>query len=323
MVESTSLMTQPPKLSTFQLLLNLRISNAIVPSGLILLGLFWNNLAGFGLGYLFLIFSTFFGNVFVFVVNDYYDTDADLEDPLKRMRNVFCSPTTKKAGIQALFLSVLLSMVFAALISVKIFIIMGILNGVYFFYSAPPVRLRDRMLWDWIFVILWKGLIIIAGYVYIFAWTWFGNEPFIYGTLFLFLTITMIGQITINQLSDFEVDKKTNKTNTVQMLGRHRAVLVYKVLFVLFFATGVVISVYYRLYITLGLICANLALFYFVKQEKRQYILDYSLIWVVILFVERYLYLGVYNIYAQVLSGTWVVAMIGIAVIHARRKGLI
>ncbi len=322
MVDSTSLMTQTPELSTFQLLINLRISNAIVPTGLILLGLFWNNLAGFGLGYLFLIFSTFFGNVFVFVVNDYYDTDADLEDPLKRMRNVFCSPTTKKAGIQVLFLSVLLSMIFAALISVNIFIIMGVLNGVYFFYSAPPVRLRDRMLWDWIFVLLWKGLIIIAGYVYIFAWTWFGNEPFIYGTLFLFLTITMIGQITINQLSDFEVDKKTNKTNTVQMLGRHRAVLVYKALFILFFATGVVLSVYYQLYITLGLICANLALFYFVKQEKRQYILDYSLIWVVILFVERYLYLGVYNIYAQVLSGTWVVAMIGIAVIHARRKEL-
>ncbi len=73
----------------------------------------------------------------------------------------------------------------------------------------------------------------------------------------------------------------------------------------------------------MGLIGVNLALYYFVKQEKRQYILDYSLIWVVILFVERYLYLGVYNIYAQVLSGTWVVAMIGIAVIHARRKGLI
>ncbi len=323
MVDSTSLMTQTPERSTFQLLLNLRISNAIVPTALILLGLFWNNMAGFGVGYLFLIFSAFFGNVFVFVVNDYYDTDADLEDPLKRIRNVFCSPETKKAGMQALYLSVLLSMLFAALVSVNIFIIMGVINVVYFYYSAPPIRLRDRMLWDWIFVLIWKGGIIIAGYVYLFAWKWFGNVPFIYGTLFLFLLITLIGQITINQLNDFEIDKKTNKTNTVQMLGKYRAVLIYKVLFILFFVTGVLLSIYYRLYITLGLIGVNFALYYFVKQEKRQYVLDYSLIWVIILFLERYMYLGTYNIYAQILFGTWVVVMSGIAVIHARRKELL
>jgi len=321
MVDDTNVMTQTLKNSTFQLLLNLRISNAIVPSSLVLLGLFWNNMAGFDLGYVFLIFSIFFGNVFAFVVNDFYDVSADIEDPVKKMRNVFCSNETRNPGMQALYSSLILSLIFGALTSFNVLIIVGLLNLVFFFYSAPPVRLRDRMFWDWIFVILWKGLIILACYVYIFGMTEFRGDTFIYGTLLIIFVLTLIGQIRVNQLTDFEVDKQTNKTNTVQILGRQRSILIYKILFVIFFATGFFLCWVFQLYFAMSLILINLTLYYFVRPSKRHYILDYSLIWVVVLFVEKYW--AIFNFYVLLLFGTWVVVMFGLAVFHTKRKGLI
>ena len=46
--------------STIQLLDDLRLSYAVVATGLILLGFFWNNLVGFNWRYVVLILSAFF-----------------------------------------------------------------------------------------------------------------------------------------------------------------------------------------------------------------------------------------------------------------------
>ncbi|MFQ6124949.1 MAG: UbiA family prenyltransferase [Candidatus Heimdallarchaeota archaeon] len=309
------------KKSTMQLLMNLRFSNAAVNTGLVLSGLFWNNMMGFDLGYLVLIFGMFFGNVFAFVVNDFYDVSVDFKDPLKRVRNVFCSADTKTLGKQVLYMSLVLSIILNALASLNTLFIIILFNAALFFYSAPPVRFRDRIIWDWVFIILWKGFIIIAGYVYLFGWSWFGNNLFISGTLSLLLLVSLIGQIQVNQLVDFEVDSKTNNMNTVQRLGRHRANYIYQILLVIFYSIGFYLCYVFQLYFTMILILINLALYYFVTSEKRHVVLDYSLVWVLILFVEKTL--SVFNIYQSIFFGTWIVAMFGLAIWHAKRKGLI
>ncbi len=278
-------------------------------------------MAGFNLGYVFLLFGAFFGNLFAFVVNDFYDTSADLEDPVKKERNVFCSPKTKKAGMQALYLSVTLSVIFSALASVNILIVMSLFNVLLFLYSAPPTRFRDRLFWDWIFILLWKGLNILAGYVYLFGWTWFGNDPFITGTLSIIMLIGLIGHIRVNQLMDFEVDGKTNNINTVQRLGRYRANILYLILQAIFYGIGVYLCLTFQLYFTMVLILLTLALYYFVKPSKRQYVIDYSLIWIVALFLEKYV--SLFNIYATILFGMFVVGMVGFAILHAKRVELI
>lgn len=309
------------KYSTLQLIMNLRFSNAAVNTGLVLTGLLWNNMAGFDLGYLLLIFGMFFANVFTFVVNDFYDVSADFEDPVKKVRNVFCSAETKNQGMQVLYLSVVLSIILSALASLNTLIVVGLFNVVLYFYSAPPVRSRDRFFWDWIFILLWKGLIILAGYVYLFGWTWFGTDLFITGTLGLLLLVSLIGQIQVNQLIDFEVDSKTNNMNTVQRLGYHRASLIYKILLVIFYGIGFYLCYVFQLYFTLSLILISLALYYFITSSKRHIVLDYSLAWILILFVEKSL--PMFNIYQSIFIGAGIVAIFGLAFWHAKRKGLI
>ncbi|MFX0203732.1 MAG: UbiA family prenyltransferase [Candidatus Hodarchaeota archaeon] len=309
------------KYSTLQLIMNLRFSNAAVNTGLVLTGLLWNKMAGFDLGYLVLIFGMFCANVFTFVVNDFYDVSADFEDPVKKVRNVFCSTETKKLGMQVLYLSLVLSIILGALASLNTLLIVIVFNVALYFYSAPPVRFRDRIIWDWVFIMLWKGFIIMAGYVYLFGWTWFGNDLFISGTLSLLLLVSLIGQIQVNQLIDFEVDSKTNNMNTVQRLGYHRASLIYKILLVIFYGIGFYLCYVFQLYFTLSLILISLALYYFVTSSKRHIVLDYSLAWIIILFVEKSL--PVFNIYQLIFIGSGIVAMFGIAFWHAKRKGLI
>ncbi len=140
--------------------------------------------------------------------------------------------------MQILYLSLVLSIILSAFASLNTLIVVILFNVALFLYSAPLVRFRDRFMWDWVFILLWKGLNIMAGYVYLFGWTWVGNDLFIFGTLSLLLLVSLIGQIQVNQLIDFEVDSITNNVNTVQRLGRYRASLIYKFLLVIFFSMG-------------------------------------------------------------------------------------
>ena len=77
--------------SIIQLSKDLRLNYAVVSSGLILLGFFWNSLNGFDWQYMALIVSTFFANVFGFVVNDFYDSTHDFKE-LINSKIAFLSP---------------------------------------------------------------------------------------------------------------------------------------------------------------------------------------------------------------------------------------
>jgi 4-hydroxybenzoate polyprenyltransferase len=204
--------------SALQLMIDMRFAYAITSSGLILVGFFWNNLQGFSLQYILLIVGIFMANVFMFVVNDFYDASHDAKDPVKRERNVFCSADTKKIGEIMLYASLGSSLLLGAVISLPIFIIIVLFDFIAFSYSSPYIKLRNRAYWDWIFVFLWKGIVIAASYVYFFGTSIAALTPFMYGTLAIIMLFSWINQID-NQVRDFEVDKLNNTGHSAQRLG--------------------------------------------------------------------------------------------------------
>lgn len=302
--------------SALQLMIDMRFAYAITSSGLILVGFFWNNLQEFSLQYILLIVGIFMANVFMFVVNDFYDAFHDAKDPVKRERNVFCSADTKKIGEIMLYASLGSSLLLGAVISLPIFIIIVLFDFIAFSYSSPYIKLRNRAYWDWIFVFLWKGIVIAASYVYFFGTSIAALTPFMYGTLAIIMLFSWINQID-NQVRDFEVDKLNNTGHSAQRLGLKTSSLLQSGLLVIFFASCFAFCYFMGLYITMVLIIANCSLYYFVAPQKHSLVLELANIWVVVMFLEHFI--EHYSFQQQLLFSTWVVAMGAIAVIHAKR----
>jgi len=305
--------------SIAQVLVDLRLSYAVVATGLILLGFFWNKLDGFSLRYVALIVSVFLANVFIFVVNDFYDAADDAKDPVKRARNLFCSADMQSLGKLILYASLGFSLLLGGVVSIPVFVIVVLLNFLGFSYSAPPIKLRDRLYWDWIFVFLWKGLVIAAGYVYFFGIGLVSEDNFIYGSLLLVLLYSLISQMD-NQIRDFVVDKNNLTNHSVQRLGYKTASRIKRFFLTLFFGFSLVFSYVLGLYITMVLIVINISLYYFVSPSKHSYVLDFANQWVVVLFLEHFM--GYYSFRQQLLFVTWIVVMIGLAVFHVKRTNL-
>lgn len=305
--------------SIIDLMIDLRFSYAVVSSGLILVGFFWNNLHGFSLEYVTLIVSIFCANVFMFVVNDYYDAPHDQKDPVKQERNVFCSPSTKQTGKIVLYTSVGLSLVLSGTVSLSIFLIVVFLDLLALAYSSPQIKLRNRMYWDWIFVFLWKGLIIAPGYIYFFGTDITAMNSFMCGTLIIIMLSSWINQLD-NQIRDFEVDKLNNTGHSSQRLGHKTSLSLKLILSIFFFGFSLVFCYLMHLHIAMALIAINLSLYCLVNPVKYSIVLEFTNIWIVVIFLEHFL--EAYSHQQQLLFSGWVVAMACIAVFHAKRYDL-
>ncbi len=313
---------QPPHSglrSAIRLMIDLRLAYAVVSTGLILVGFFWNNLEGFGLRYVTLIVGIFFANVFMFVVNDFYDAPHDFEDPSKRTRNLFCSADTEKLGKRVLYASLGLSILLGAIISLQTLVIIALLNFLAFSYSAPPIKLRNRMGWDWIFVFIWKGLIIAASFIYFFGQDLSAFNSFMVGSLVVVMLYSLIAQMD-NQIRDFHVDRTTNSNHSVQRLGHEYSSVLRRILLVLFFGISLIFCYLMHLYITVMLILLNSSLFFIVNPRKHNDVLEFCTIWVVVLFMEHFS--SSFSLAQQLLFSVWVVTMGGIALIHMKRIDL-
>jgi 4-hydroxybenzoate polyprenyltransferase len=265
--------------------MDLRLHYVVVSSSLILLGLFWNNLEGFDWPYGALFMSAFCANLFGFMVNDFYDSAYDVNELDKKTRNVFCSSNTKQLGKRAIYASLGLSLVFGGMVSPPVFLIIALFDVLAFSYSVPPIRLRSRLYWDWIFVFLWKGIIIFAGYFY-FSGLRFPKNPFILGTLVIVLLSSLINQI-YNQLRDFQVDKVTNTNNSVQHLGYQNASAINRSLLLVFYTVSFGLCVFLGLYATMISILLNVSLYGIADPKKSGKIIQVSTIWIGILFLEH------------------------------------
>ena len=307
--------------SVIQLMFKLRLNYALVSSTLLLGGFFCNNLIGFNLEYMALILGFFFSNVFGFVINDFFDTISDHKDDEKKVRNIFCSSKTKLLGKVMLYTSLGLSLFFGIMVSYPILLFIILLNILAFSYSAPPIKLRDRLYWDWIFVFLWKGIIIFAGYFHFFGINMSAMNPFMYGTMGIVLLVSLVSQIS-NQLRDFDVDKKTNSNNTVQYLGFKTALAVKRTSLVIFYAFSLIFCFLLGLYLTIPLILLNFSLYIFINPGKYRYVVEYANIWIILILLERFIihlnpwFIGIIWTAAAI----WIIFMGRVA--HSRMKRL-
>jgi 4-hydroxybenzoate polyprenyltransferase len=279
--------THLPGRSILQLLVDLRLHYVVVSSSLTLLGLFWNNLEGFDWTYGALLMSVFCANLFGFMVNDFYDSAYDVKELVKKTRNVFCSSTTTRLGKGVVWTSLGLSLVFGGMVSPPVLVIIAFFDVLAFSYSAPPIRLRSRLYWDWIFVFLWKGIIMFTGYFY-FSGLRLSQNPFILGTSVIVLLSSFLNQI-YNQLRDFQVDYVTNTNNSVQHLGYQKASTINRVLLLAFYTVSFGFCVCFGLYATMISILLNVFLYVFVDSKKSGKIIQLSTIWMGILFLEHVL----------------------------------
>ncbi len=309
--------------SIIQGMFKLRLNYALVSSTLLLGGFFCNNLVGFDGEYIALILGFFFANVFGFVVNDFLDAPSDRKDDEKKGRNLFCSSKTKLQGNLILYSSLGLSLFFGVMVSYPILLFIVLLNILAFSYSAPPIKLRDRLYWDWIFVFLWKGVIIFAGYYHFFGINMSAMNPFMYGTMVIVLLVSLVSQIS-NQLRDFEVDKKTNSNNTVQYLGFKTALAVKRTSLVIFYAFSLIFCFLLGLYITIPLILLNFSLYLFVNPGKYRYVVEYANIWVIVILLERFMihFSPWFIAIIWTVAVVWIVAMGRIALIRMKRLNL-
>ena len=309
--------------SIIQVMFKLRLNYALVSSTLLLGGFFCNNLVGFNWTYMSLILGFFFANVFGFVVNDFFDAPSDHKDDEKKGRNLFCSSKTKLQGKLILYSSLGLSLFFGVMVSYPILLFIVLLNILAFSYSAPPIKLRDRLYWDWIFVFLWKGVIIFAGYYHFFGINMSAMNPFMYGTMVIVLLVSLVSQIS-NQLRDFEVDKKTNSNNTVQYLGFKTALAVKRTSLVIFYAFSLIFCFLLGLYITIPLILLNFSLYLFVNPGKYRYVVEYANIWVIVILLERFMihFSPWFIAIIWTVAVVWIVAMGRIALIRMKRLNL-
>ena len=285
-------------------------------SSLVCLGLFLNYLEGFDWWFLILFLSFFCANVFGFLVNDFYDTTSDYHDVEKRTRNLFCNPNTKRLATGVLYTSLSLSIVFSGIVSISMLLIVILFNSLAYVYSAPPIQLRNRPYWDWIFVFLWKGLIIYAGQYY-FSGT-ISQDSFSIGVITMILMLSLLAQIT-NQIRDFSVDKSTTTINSSQYLGLHTTSSLHRVLLILFFAFSMVFCVLFRLHVTTSLILLNLSLYFLVQPKKYINILEFANVWIISVFLE---YFTAYYSNQQLIVTIGVILIIGSTIWYGKRINL-
>ena len=302
--------------SFFQILHDLRLHYALMSSSLICVGFFLNFLDGFTWGFPVLFGSFFCANVFGFVVNDFYDAAFDNHEFGKRTRNLFCSANTTPLATGIMYASLSLSIVLSALIAPSMLLITILFNTLAYVYSAPPIQLRNRPYWDWIFVFLWKGLIIYAG-LYYFSGV-IPQDSFSIGVITMILMLSVLAQIT-NQIRDFTVDKSTNTINSSQYLGLHTTASLHRVLLIFFFAFSIVFCVLFRLHGTLLLIQLNLSLYYLVPPTKYHNVLEFANVWIISVFLE---YFTTYYSSHQHVITIGILLIIGSTIWYGRRINL-
>lgn len=167
------------------------------------------------------------------LANDYFDHKSG-NDIINKNRSPFnggsaalveglYKPVEIKQAFTAFFL---LAIVIAAYLTaqvgwpVMLIALFGIFSGYY--YSAPPIYLASRGLGEF-FVGLNFGTLVVLGTYYVQTGSF--SLKALYVSLPIALLISAV--LMINQIPDYEADKKVGKNNLVVRLGKARGARLY------------------------------------------------------------------------------------------------
>ncbi|MHA1990917.1 MAG: UbiA family prenyltransferase [Candidatus Hodarchaeales archaeon] len=170
---------------------------------------------------------------YVFVINDYFDAPFDALDEKKRLRNPFCSDDVKIRKNLKFYLGLpaIISLILGFLISWQAGIITIFALFLGNFYSAKPLRFKEKPFFDFFVHGFCLGIYFFSlGYYSI----WVENyEPFLEPIFVLLLIFTFVDASWIHidsAIKDLTTDKKSNQNTTVVFLGPNYSILLLKLM---------------------------------------------------------------------------------------------
>lgn len=186
-----------------------------------------NNYIGFDGYYFIIVLGIVLANLFVFLVNDYYDSSYDFHSEEKRERNLFCTTSgfERKILISGLIGLAVTPIVLGFIVSIGTGIMVGLTVGFGVVYSTPPFRGKDRLVLDWFLHAVWILTTFLAAHFYLPI-----QSPLVFSILIITLfTFSMAIQVR-QQIRDYQQDLDTNQKTTATLLGLKKSKITSEIL---------------------------------------------------------------------------------------------
>ncbi|PJF35743.1 MAG: hypothetical protein CUN49_09000 [Candidatus Thermofonsia Clade 1 bacterium] len=202
-----------------------------------------------------------------FAYNDLCDAPYDAQDAKKRRRNFF----TRQGSLRYWYIAAPFALSVAALAFLQFgargLLLIGIALLAVWAYSAPPLRLKSRPLFDLIMHALFVQTFPYLLCLYLTGVAW---QPIDYLLLTLFFLSSLSAQLE-QQARDYKVDRRTDRNFTTQV-GLRTTIYMLKfstALLVVLSLVGVIFGVVPLLLYPLGLVCIPLVWHRFARRAAQ------------------------------------------------------
>jgi 4-hydroxybenzoate polyprenyltransferase len=184
----------------------------------------------------------FSAQIFLFASNNYFDRHVDNLDKIKRVRNPICSGKVTKTEVWLLLISTAaLALFFSFLYNLQTILFTSLALFVFYFYTAEPMRFKKRV-----------GLDVLSHATFINVFPYFSTMIALWDfdfaavfLLFLLIIRSAIAQI-LQEIRDYDVDKKVEK-NTVIVLGQRNAIRIVFSLWLLVIISTLILMITYQI----------------------------------------------------------------------------
>jgi 4-hydroxybenzoate polyprenyltransferase len=189
-----------------------------------------------------MIIIVFSAQIFLFASNNYFDRHVDKLDDIKRARNPVCSGKVTNAEVWLLLISTAaLALIFSFLYNLQTFLFTILALFIFYFYTAEPMRFKKRV-----------GLDVLSHATFINVFPYFATMialwDFDFAAVFLLFILIIRSAIAqlLQEIRDYEVDKKVEK-NTVIVLGRKNAIRIVFSLWLLVIISTLILMITYQI----------------------------------------------------------------------------
>jgi len=186
------------------------------------------------------LLTVFSAQIFLFASNDYFDRHVDALDPKKKTRNPVSNGTVTVPGVRALLIVTgIIPFAVAIYLGIMAFAFVAVSMFVFFFYTAPPLRLKNKPILD----VMSHG-IFVNTFPYFFCLVVLSD--FSDGSVFLLAALMMRSAMAqlLQEIRDYNIDRQVEK-NTVVVLGQKKAIwLVFSIYIVLFVTSATLLITY-------------------------------------------------------------------------------
>jgi len=174
----------------------------------------------------------------VYYINQIYDYESDL---INRKLGFLQSGFIGKREMVSAYLAVsIVSLVIGYLTGLLIFLLLLVVFLIGFFYSAPPLKLKDRPLWGLLANGIGYGVMLpmmVPGF--------FGGEKTLSLLLVAYFLFTVSAAYLLTTIPDREGDSATGKNTMATRFSNRALILSGVVLIILSLATSILMKQYY------------------------------------------------------------------------------